>query len=338
MQKQLVVFLMLFILFMTSMSYTQELKKNENGNYDDLSNYLIVKPFIAFNATDYIIFHNDANGKPETLTYHTLEKEIDGLSLTFGAFGFSVGIGRITAEEYESYEDKNELSYDFRLNYLGRRICFDLYYQKQNGLFLDSVDGKNSDGTLFFFNTMDFMILSANLYYIFSWESFSLMAAYESVDVQKKSAGSFLLMMNSGVITLKDDSPILRDDINSVEDKMKGLSEIKSEYISLAPGYSRTIIFFDNFFFNFLIFCGVGADQTVYFTDSGNLTKYKIYPRVNLKFALGYSDERFFCGANVNIDEQTSSMNNHSSSMNKDLDTSLLLYDSKFYAGYRFSI
>lgn len=320
------------------MSFPQDQVNGESEYYKDLSDNLIIKPYIAFTAADYIIFYNDAGGNSNKITYHTLEKENDGISLSWKDYGISAGISRVVSDKYEDKKSKHEISYDFRLNSMGRRICFDFYYQKQNGLFFDPFFSKKQNTPFIYIDSMDLMIFSANLYYNFSWKTFSLRSAYEAIDLQKRSAGSFLLMMNSGIVTIRDRSSILREEIISVEERMKGLKECSSEHISISPGYSRTFVFFDDFFFNFLFFYGIGADQTVYSVETGTITQQKFYPRVNIRLALGYSDEKFFCGISLNIDEQTSSLNNQIPSLSKNLDTSLMLYDSKIYAGYRFSI
>jgi hypothetical protein len=310
--------------------YSQEQKKSENEYYKDLSDSLLVKPYLAYTAADYSIYYNNANSRSEMIKYNTLEKEVNGITLSWKDFGISAGVGRVTAPEYKDEAGKNKLSYDFRINYLGRKIGYDLYFLKQDGLFLKNRE-KNPDGTLPYYSSMDFTIASANLYYIFSCETFSLRAAYDSIDRQLKSAGSFLIMMSSGVIRVSDDSSMLREESNSVEEKMKGLKECRTEYVSISPGYSRTFVFFDNFFFNFLLFCGIGADRTVYAVDSGEIAEKELFLRANSKFALGYSGDKFFCGASLNLDVQKISME-------RGISTSAGFYDSKFYAGYRFSM
>lgn len=318
----------LCIVLFTHVIYSQEHISNEDKYYYDLSNTFIVKPYIAFTAADYTINFTDAYGKNDIVKYNTLEKETNGIFLSWNDFGISAGISRVTAPEYKNKECKNKLSYDFRINYLGRKICYDLYYLKQDGLFLANSD-KNPDGTLPYYSSMDFEILSANLYYIFSSKSFSLRAPYDSIDMQKKSAGSFLIMMNSGISKVEDSTSILREEFNSVEEKMKGMKEIRTKYLAISPGYSRTFVFFDNFFFNFLIFAGIGAEKATYYVDKGKIENVDSYLRTNCKFALGYSNKKIFCGASLNLDMQKLSTN-------KDLGTSMGLYDSKFYAGYRF--
>lgn len=304
-------------------------QSDENNDFiQDFSETLIVKPYRAFAAADYTINYRTISGNYSSIKYNTQEKEVNGVSFAWKDFGFSAGVGRVTAPEYKDDKSDDMISYDFRFNYIDRGVGCDVYYLKQDGLFLRN-KGRNSDGTLPYYDSMDFIILSANLYYILSQDTFSLRAAYDSTDKQKKTADSFLLMINGGVVRVSDDSSLLREERLSVAEDMKGLKKCETGYFSIAPGYSKTYVFFTDFFFNYIFFGGVGTDRTAYSFENEKTIKYELYPRINIKLALGFSGEKFFCGASLNLDFQKISISG-------DLGTSAGFYDSKFYAGCRF--
>ncbi len=268
-----------------------------------------------------------------------MPRQTDGVALICKYFGISAGRSRSTTDEYRDYQKDDDISFDFRFNYYGRSICFDVYYQKLDGLYLESKSPgnkiKNPDGTCPYYDSMDLSNLSASIYYAFSWKTFSMKAPYDLVDIQKKSAGSFLVMYNAGMLTVDDSSSILREETGETEVRISGLKKCTTYYTSISPGYSRTFVFMDHFFSNILLFCGIGADRTVYYAKGGKFDVTNYFPRLNIRSALGYSTDTCFFGMSLNIDEQILSMKDFTDTGDRP-DISIKHYDSKIYAGYRF--
>ena len=291
---------------------------------DDKSSCFIVKPYAGFTFTSFS-FEYDSDDDKE-ISYTSRPSFTGGLSLAWKFLGISAGIRKPLADDEYSYAE-NEESFDLRVNYYGRYFGCDLNIQHQKGFFLE--DDDDDTDPLTYYDNVVLNNASLSLYYIFSWDTFSMRASYDGTDIQKKTSSSFLLRAAGGIFEVKSSSSLLLDDSEPALYRTHGLDYCSQKYISLSPGYGWTIVFGGNYYFNTVLFLGMGVQRSLYRSDSGEYSKWTIIPDTDLKMAVGYSSERFFYGFSV-----IAAM--HISHLDSDIDTSCILVNSVFHAGYRF--
>ena len=109
---------------------------------------------------------------------------------------------------------KGETDYtNFQLNTYGRKIGFDFYYMSYSGFYIENYR------SFPVFNTykesypqrpdMNTSSIGANLYYIFNHNKFSYRSGFVQNEIQKKSAGSFLLTASAGYYAISADSSLV---------------------------------------------------------------------------------------------------------------------------------
>jgi hypothetical protein len=168
------------------------LATDDNPCYIDMGRSLIVRPYFSMRQ---IVLNVDQDRTGQVITYRTKPGLVTGASLAWGKLGFSAGYD-IPFRDDDFKSDKNAGgTLDLRLDFYGRVFCFDFYYQHRKGFYLDDPEELGFSGTLKALSEdMKLSNISASLYYIFSHDKFSAKAASDGSDIQKKSAGSFLLM------------------------------------------------------------------------------------------------------------------------------------------------
>ncbi len=303
--------------------------ENETPSFVDKSGNLLIKPYAGFNFIDFTLQRSDDEGE---ISYVAKPRAITGISASWEMLGISAGY-RWPLSDDEVGQADNEESFDLRLNYYNRYFGCDLYIQQQKGFFLEAPEShnmqRNDDGTLPYFESISLNNYSLNFYYIFSWDTFSLRAAFDGTDIQKKSASSFLLMAGAGELEIESDYSLLLDEAAPAGDRMDGLTYCRYRYISLAPGYGWTAVFCDNYFFNLELFIGMGVQRSTYRSGSGRFSQWSFFPEPDLRFSIGYSSDALIFGF-------SSTAEMHISPSGDEFETGLLLFDAMFYAGYRF--
>ena len=323
---ELITVIIISLLFYSSPVLSEE---NDDSAYEDKSSNFLIKPFAGLSFMEFGFDRTD--GKENEIAYTAKPRVLTGLSISWDFLGISAGY-RLPVTDEDFGQIDNEESFDLRLNYYGRYIGCDLYIQHQKGFFLDQPEDQgieyNDDGSLPYYDSIGVDNISLNLYYIFSWKTFSLRAAFDGTDIQKKTASSFLLMISGGQLGFNSTSSLLLDKDTPSEDRMHGLKSCDYRYVSLSPGYGWTLIFSEKYYFNFIVFLGLGIQDSIYSSDSGKFQEWSCFPDPDIRFAIGYASDRFLYGFSITTEIHMSP--------EEEIETDYFLINALFYAGYRF--
>jgi hypothetical protein len=142
-----------------------------------------------------------------------------------------------------------------------------------------------------------------NLYYIANHRKYSYRASFMSDEIQRKSAGSFLVMVSYSFFKMNSDTGFVPGNIQASVPLTSQLQDGKFNSISLMPGYAYTLIFGKKFFVTLVPSVGVMTQFQNYTTQGEQHKEWKaLYPRVMAKAALGFNGSKFFYGATAVAD------------------------------------
>ncbi|MES2778805.1 MAG: DUF4421 family protein [Bacteroidota bacterium] len=295
----------------------------------DLTNYINITPFI----------HNAANGfelrAKKNLRYDPNESIGIGLRMAHKWLILAVGYGP------KNIQEKKRGSTDYlniTLNSYGKRFGFDAYYLAYTGYYISNPAGIPNLGT---FYGKDFPILpdlstlnvGCNVFYIFNNQKYSYRAPFVQNELQKRSAGSFILTASYSYYRLKSDTGIVPALAFSEIPPESRITEGSFNSISIMPGYSFTLVGFKRLFFTLSPSLGIMAQQQSYLIDNtpGTRSVIDVVPRAMSRFAFGYNGKRFYTGFTSIIDTYNVPL------ANKDF----LMYTiggGSFYIGYRITV
>ena len=298
--------------------------------YIDMGESFIVRPYVSMRQ----IFLNYEFEKTGQDVYYTTKPGLAaGLSIAWGKLGLSAGYDLPVRDDDFEGDKKGGGELDLRLDFYGRAMCFDFYYQHSQGFYLDNPEevgiARSSDGSLPFYEDMGMNNISASLYYIFSSRKFSARAAFDGSDMQKESAGSFLLMSTAGMLSVKSGSSLMPQNPGADESELSDLDGCDYSHFSVSPGYGYISVFGSGFYLCEIVFIGPGLSYAHYSMGEKASGEMNFFLKPNVRIASGYSGKRFFCGLSV-----ISEIYIFPSRM--EMTGSLLLFEARFFAGCRF--
>ncbi|MCK5846566.1 MAG: DUF4421 family protein [Bacteroidales bacterium] len=189
---------------------------------------------------------------------------------------------------------------DLQINVFARSFGLDVSAQYYKGYYIanpnDFMDWNKKQYPLL----KDLITLSTEIsgYYFTNHKKFSYRAAFVRNEIQKKSAGSFIIgsylrsdISNSPGGFIPPDLPVeYRDTFN--------ITDFSSVNIGVAMGYTYTFVFFKNFFINLSLVPGIGYKMSALNDNAGKLyTNNGASIRWVGRIALGYEHKNFFLGA-----------------------------------------
>lgn len=138
--------------------------------------------------------------------------------------------------------------------------------------------------------------LGLSTYYVFNWKKFSIRSAFVQTEIQRKSAGSFILGTSMSIYAFNADSAIL-----PLNYRVPGNDESykRGTFLStsLSPGYSYTLIIKESWYFNMTMLAGAGLLYRKIGLDNGTTSKdYRIAIRLQPRAAFGYNSDHYFFG------------------------------------------
>ncbi|MBX2967598.1 MAG: DUF4421 family protein [Cyclobacteriaceae bacterium] len=185
---------------------------------------------------------------------------------------------------------------DLQVNLLAKSFAADVYYQKYAGFYIE--DKRTLIPTGFPYpqrGDIDTRNFGINGIYVFNNRKFSLRSAFNYVDQQMRSMGSFILGGTINSFKLNADSVVLTEVSRAELGEGAAFNELRNTTISITPGYSYTFIW-RNFFVNGTFAIGP-AHHWIRYSEAGveqrditiNSTSY-------LRLGIGYNSNRYFGG------------------------------------------
>lgn len=204
---------------------------------------------------------------------------------------------------YQNYKNqKGETRYrDYQFNIYGRRVTSDIFYQNYKGFYVrNSLSYPDYSNAVRYATRNDINAISFGVssYYIFNSKKFSYRNAFAYTEVQKKSAGSFLLGTYFFLFNVKGDSSLVGSPFRASFDSLSYLGNSTLQTYGLNIGYIYTFLFFKRFYTTISLVQGIGMEQTLYNSELGKSFSSPLRgaAKINCRFALGYNMGRFYMG------------------------------------------
>lgn len=238
----------------------------------------------------------DLPDRNKSLTY----RSNNSYALGLGVYLFELGIEFAFAVPFG---EKNEVIYgesdtrDLQVSLFSKKWGVDLSYQKYTGFYIDDPTVKIPTKTPYpqrpDIETRN-IGLTGN--YIFSNKKFSLRSAYNFMERQLRSSGSFVLFTSINGFKTIGDSAILGDAYRNDFGVDARIKEIKSTTFSIAPGYTYSLIH-QGFFVNATLALGPAHNWLHYESEDGtNKDDTEFTAFFLARVAVGYNGDRFFSG------------------------------------------
>ena len=287
----------------------------------------IAKKYYGFNFID-LKSKKSLNFSPNN--YYHVGFNFSNIILTFG---FYPGI------KFGAKADKGTTkSKDIQVTLIGRRVITDVNYQRYSGFYVfNSKDYEinifNADN-IFIRPDLNVFSFGVNTMFVFNYRKYSLRGSFSFTDVQRKSAGSFMLgLYHSYTLFTSFDSTFistqLRDQFTS---DLYNINNISLITVGLSGGYGYTYVY-KKLILSSVVNIGIGAQKTNYENTDKKGHTLSINPSVHLnaKAAIRYDNLRFFIGLVSNYD------NNYT--LNPKLfNTESYIARVLIFSGYRFNI
>ena len=133
-------------------------------------------------------------------------------------------------------------------------------------------------------------------FFAFNYDKFSLKAPFIHNEMQKKSAGSFLLGVEFGIYSLSADSAIIPLEIHSYFDENLHLTDLNSTNVSFGFGYIYTFVFQKYFYATLSFIPAFGINLGDYKTDYRKSFDTHMYLGFKTMNSIGYNSDRIFGG------------------------------------------
>jgi hypothetical protein len=214
----------------------------------------------------------------------------------------------------------------FAINMYGTKFGFEAYYQDYSRFYFHY---KGDDILLKNYNTnIRAYQWGANAVFVFNGKKFSYNAAFNQTQLQKRSAGSGMLILAPKFSELKStDLNLIPDSVRIFYGDISNLQRNRNYAFYVQGGYGFNLTK-NNFYFSTAVLVGVGFQTQTYSYPLGKF--YKIgFPLIGRgKSSIGYNGKVLFAGLFANADASQSRIQN--------LKTQQLQYNYGLYVGFRF--
>jgi hypothetical protein len=300
-----VVFIILFLSgSLHAVAQVQELEVGGNTlptsshdpDYIDIfPEYITTRLYFSQKITNVDFFDDNFNQEltydPNTTLNLGIGATVNGFTLNL-AYGFDFlnpeeGRGRTRYLDLQSYT-------------YTRKSVIDFFGQFYNGLYLNNTAEQlpNWKDPFYVRPDMRLRLFGISYLHLFNGEKFSYAAPFVHNEVQKKSAGSFLLGGDFTLVYASGDStmvsPLIDDSLFS---PLRGLQEVA--YFDLGPkvGYAHTFIFLKHMFATLSLSVGIGVGPTRYTYEGGRVeNQWLINPSANIRLGFGYNSPDWYLG------------------------------------------
>ena len=302
------------------------LRQNQDTNY--IENHSDRWTLKLIGVTKFNYFKGSDNINKTDIRYRVDRRLNLGIGVSYRWFAlnftFNVGIR-------EDSDFKNGKFLDFQGTMFSSRQFIAASYQYYYGYKLQNVNGVPSN--LYTSNPVrsDIRTIYFGLQYFFAfnYSKFSLKAPFIQNEIQKKSAGSFIIGAGFSAFVMDSDSSIVPSELkNYFEDKIR-LTSLSASTISISGGYIYTFVIQKHFYVTVSLIPLLGmnlGDYTIMYRD-----RFKSHISLGLGTlnAIGYNSDSFFGGLSfiadmyrIRVDKQLGVVNGHGK--------------AKIFFGYRF--
>ena len=207
-----------------------------------------------------------------------------GISYKFATLNLSTGILEPDASRGHTR------NFDFQFHRYGRKLTMDVLVQLYKGFYVPNNKYAPLGNEYYVRPDLRVNAAGASVQYVFNNQRFSYRAAFQQTEIQKKSAGTFLLGAELYAGSLSGDSTIVPTAL--LEDFANPLNKLT--FVELGPngGYAHTFVYRKFFVTGSLTF-GLNAGINRYINSQGASTNFGVSPNTVFRVSTGYGVKRW---------------------------------------------
>jgi len=225
-----------------------------------------------------------------------------------GSIGAKIGIKNFTLSyAYGLPQDdkfgKTKLT-NLILNYQRRVFGISLFYINYKGMYLANPEDFNIKYSENKYPTrldIDLQTFGFNIQFAFN-KNFSINAAFDQNERQKKTAGSFVFMFADRYTMLDADSSLIVPSEQQYYVRTKKVSDLSLNTLKVAPGAGYTFVLGHNISFTAIVLTGWGFQTKFYKLDGTSNIGIRLPFYINGKSALGYNGENIYVNLIYNVE------------------------------------
>lgn len=261
----------------------------------DYHNELITRVFGSRKYTTYAL---QDKGYAERLKYLPNSPFNVGVGFNYKMIGINLGFNLPIINDTKIYGKTNFL--DLQSHVYGRKLIIDFYFQRYKGFYLPNTNLIQNSNSNQIYLRPDLKIFNTGVecQYLFNWQKFTFRGAFLQNEVQLKSAGSPIVGVYFGNISVHGDSAIVPNNINYV-DFFNNYSFYHTNIRSatLSVGYGYTLVLPYHLFITAAASGGVGFNNTLLRSSAlGSTSSFGSNVSGTMRIGLGYNARRYFAG------------------------------------------
>ncbi len=319
----------LFSALLLLISFSSKATDPDTTYIQTFSNIFALKTFVNQNAFEYTITprNNDAYTarqlKDARVVYTPNIPATFGVSVNIKGIGASYSF-KMKNDFNDTINHARSSFQQFTFDYYKNIFGIEAYYQDYRRFYYHFI----GDQYLFRNYNSDIRAyqLGVNGMFLFNGKKFSYNAAFNQAAMQKKSAGSVLLMMSLKFNEIKGDD-LIPESVRKYYYSGSYLYRNRNYGFQISPGYAFNLSKRD-FYFSGAVLAGVGIQLQSYNYVNGSLSGRIAFPLIGrAKTSIGYNGKYFFAGLYGNYDINQSVI--------KSMQTQQMLYSYGVFIGGR---
>jgi hypothetical protein len=275
-----------FILSLCSLSH-QVHAQFDSSYYNSYENLLTTRFYFSKKYTS--LKFRDAS-EAYNLTYRpntTLNMGV-GATYKWATLNLAYGFGFLNPER-----GKGETKYlDLQLHSFGRKYVLDLFGQFYEGFFLTRNSTNNTGDEYYLRPDLHVNQIGASVQYILNHRKFSYRASFLQNEWQKKSAGTFIIGLETYGGHIKADSTLVPNFVNA-EEAQQGVRLLRFFEIGPNAGYAYTLVIKKHFFLTGSASGSLVYGETRTYDKDGSNKERGVSPNAFLRFFGGYNSNRW---------------------------------------------
>lgn len=329
-----------FIFILLAFSNQNLAQNNAEIKYDtnyitDLSDKLAIRVLGVNKFNKFTIENNDNDQQIEFLPNNNLNL---GFGVNYKWFGLSMAFNfPFVNNDNHIYGETRR--FDFQLNIFARKFIVDFYLQSYQGFYISNPQSYIPDWTegMAYPTRPDIKTtaLGGNYLYVFNNKKYSGSAAFNQTELQKKSAGSFLLGGYASLFGITGDSVFIPSTVSDLYNEELHFKDIEVAVLGVMAGYTHTFVLWKKFYISLSFIPGLSIQgYNVGYPDQANNKEGSIVAgNYVVKSAFVYNSKRSFAGITAN----NGSFFGYASKQHK---TNLIFGNGsvKFFYGRRFNV
>ncbi|MCD4695592.1 MAG: DUF4421 domain-containing protein [Bacteroidales bacterium] len=310
-------------------------KLNDSVYIEDLSDKLALRLYGINKFNKFSIKDNDLG---QELNYAPNDKLNLGIGVNYKWFGLGIAVNfPFINDDDETYGKTSR--FDGQTSIYSRKFIIDFYLQYYKGFYIENPESFiiNWNDSLPYPQRPDISStsLGGSYVYIFNHDKYSAKAAFVQTELQKKSAGSFLLGGYFSLMGVTGDSSFIPIELQDTYNPELFFKQLNVASIGIAFGYSHTFVLWKKYYLSFTLIPGISTQgyninyENPDEDNDGSLISGKVLART----AFVYNSPKSFAGITASNDSFGGNTNKkRNSSLNFEVGA------VRFFYGRRFNI